>query len=98
MSRYSVQGRRWRKVCATVRERDGETCQECGATEDLTVDHIIPVSTFTTADLAAGRQYDLDNLRVLCRSCNGRKQDRLRPRATWFNPRFFDETAGSART
>lgn len=38
-------------------------CAHCGATSDLTVDHIIPRS------LAGGVQ-------TLCRRCNGRKADR----------------------
>ena len=39
-------------------------CEECGATEDLTADHIVP--------LARGGD-PLGKLRVLCRSCNSRR-------------------------
>ncbi|WP_226995885.1 HNH endonuclease [Gordonia phthalatica] len=42
-------------------------CSACGATEDLTVDHIQPLHL--RPDLA----YTLTNLDVLCRSCNGAK-------------------------
>jgi DNA-directed RNA polymerase subunit RPC12/RpoP len=45
--------------------RDGYRCLECGAREDLSVDHIQPVSKGGTDDAA--------NLRTLCRSCNSRK-------------------------
>ncbi|WP_376740516.1 HNH endonuclease signature motif containing protein [Gordonia paraffinivorans] len=45
-------------------------CSTCGAREDLTVDHKIPLTE--RPDLA----YDLDNLDVLCRSCNSAKADR----------------------
>jgi 5-methylcytosine-specific restriction endonuclease McrA len=40
-------------------------CSLCGATSDLTVDHIIP--------LKRGGETRLDNYRVLCRSCNSRR-------------------------
>ena len=49
-------------------ERDGLTCAECGTVENLTVDHILPLSK--------GGTDDLDNLRLLCRSCNSKKGDR----------------------
>lgn len=46
-------------------ERDGARCYYCGATESLCVDHIVP--------RARGGTNDLDNLQLLCRSCNSRK-------------------------
>lgn len=48
-----------------VFERDGYTCQECGAHRDLTLDHVIPESRNGATDAA--------NLRTLCRTCNSRK-------------------------
>jgi 5-methylcytosine-specific restriction endonuclease McrA len=45
--------------------RDGAACVHCGADEDLTIDHIIPV--------AAGGTDDPANLQVLCRRCNSAK-------------------------
>lgn len=45
--------------------RDGRRCVECSATEDLTLDHIYPWSL--------GGPDTVENLRVLCRSCNSRK-------------------------
>lgn len=56
-------------VMARVYARDEFTCQECGATEDLTLDHIKPWSL--------GGPDTVENLRVLCRPCNSRKGDRL---------------------
>lgn len=49
--------------------RDGRVCDECGATDDLSIDHRIPESK--------GGGDDLGNLRVLCRPCNSRKGARL---------------------
>ena len=54
---------------AYVFERDHHKCQKCGATEDLTIDHIIP--------LALGGSNDLSNFHTLCQSCNSSKGNRL---------------------
>ena len=48
--------------------RDGHCCQEWAATNDLTIDHIMPITK--------GGTDELDNLRILCRPCNSRKKDR----------------------
>ena len=84
-----MRGRRWRALAAEIRDRDGHTCQQCGATKDLTVDHVRPVAAMTAEDLAAGAAYEPSNLRTLCRSCNARKGDRTEPVGSWFNRRFF---------
>lgn len=54
-------------------KRDNNCCVNCGAKEDLTVDHIISV-------YKAAKNLDLlnilnteDNLQTLCKSCNSRK-------------------------
>lgn len=55
-----------------VISRDESKCQYCRkplAEEEITLDHIIPVSR--------GGTNDSDNLCVACRSCNGKKKDRL---------------------
>lgn len=52
---------------AHVLRRDGK-CRACGATEDLTLDHIIPRSK--------GGTDDEENLQALCRSCNSGKNNR----------------------
>jgi 5-methylcytosine-specific restriction endonuclease McrA len=52
-----------------ILERDGNLCLKCGATEDLTVDHIVPV--------ILGGLTNPDNLRTLCRACNSSKGSKL---------------------
>ena len=49
----------WRKTSRDLRAQQ-PYCSQCGATQDLTVDHITPRTT-------------TDGLDVLCRTCNSRK-------------------------
>lgn len=51
---------------ALVMERDEHACAQCGATDELQIDHIIPVSK--------GGPTDEDNLQVLCGDCNRKKR------------------------
>lgn len=44
-------------------------CVDCGTREDLTIDHVVPLS--------AGGTNDLANLAVRCRACNSRKGPRM---------------------
>lgn len=52
-------GRRWQQL-SLFKRANQRWCEECGATEDLTTDHVVAGS------LAGGVQ-------VLCRRCNSRK-------------------------
>ena len=54
------------EVRDAVRERDGHKCQGCGTMENIEIDHIIPVSR--------GGNGEMENLRLLCRSCNRKKR------------------------
>ena len=59
--------RAWEKRAAKVK-RAQPYCSVCGATEDLTVDHIVPK--------ARGGSDEPDNLRTLCRRHNSAKGGR----------------------
>lgn len=48
-----------------LRLRDGEVCKNCGAMEDLTIDHVTPLSK--------GGSTELHNLQFLCNDCNNKK-------------------------
>ena len=52
-----------------ILEKFNHKCNYCGFTDELEIDHIIPVSK--------GGRADEDNLQVLCRHCNRKKKDRL---------------------
>jgi len=51
-----------------VLRRDTFTCQYCGASEELTLDHVMPRSR--------GGRHNWDNVVTACRACNQRKGDR----------------------
>ena len=54
-----------RETREAVFYRDGMACLKCGATESLSLDHVIP--------LASGGDNGIDNLQTLCKSCNSAK-------------------------
>lgn len=47
----------------------GSKCNICGSTEDLEVDHIIPISK--------GGRNTKSNVQVLCSTCNLNKRDKI---------------------
>ena len=65
--------KRNRKIPASHRKqvlvRDQYQCQYCGDTNAITVDHIFP--------FARGGGHEIENLQVLCKSCNQKKSDTL---------------------
>ena len=52
-----------------VWQRDGGKCTQCGSTSYLEFDHIIPHTK--------GGANTLENVQLLCRSCNLKKSDRI---------------------
>ena len=64
--------RKWegesKRITPLVLMRDKNTCRICGSTNNLTIDHITPISQ--------GGGNDMDNLQVLCGSCNSKKGGR----------------------
>lgn len=76
----------WRDARAMARKILEPVCTLCHADlvgADFTIDHIVPPS-----QTGGKPNHDLSNLQALCRSCNGRKQDRYLVRTTWINPRW----------
>ena len=59
----------WRRLREAIFERDGRKCSYCGATEDLAVDHVVPLSR--------GGTNDPGNLTPACKPCNSSKRDKL---------------------
>ncbi|MEV5080319.1 HNH endonuclease signature motif containing protein [Streptomyces sp. NPDC056159] len=59
----------WEKIRA-IAIRQQPYCSFCGTDKDLTGDHIHP--------LKEGGQNVIENVRVLCRSCNTRRENDLR--------------------
>lgn len=60
-----VRGRKSFKAARAQLLASQQSCLACGTTEQLTADHIKPLS--------AGGSHDIENLQVLCRRCNAKK-------------------------
>jgi 5-methylcytosine-specific restriction endonuclease McrA len=56
-------------IMAIVFDRDQGRCVVCGSADELQFDHIVPHSK--------GGADTIENLRVLCRACNGKRGNRF---------------------
>jgi 5-methylcytosine-specific restriction endonuclease McrA len=61
-------GAKSRQLFSDLVVRDGPTCKHCGTSQNLTIDHIFPVYW--------GGTNSMDNLQLLCKSCNSKKGTR----------------------
>jgi hypothetical protein len=66
MSNKGQYDHNWRKIRASILQRDGFICTYCGR-HAQSVDHIIPLSK--------GGTNDPDNLTAACNTCNSSKRD-----------------------
>ncbi|MGD7734137.1 HNH endonuclease [Propionibacteriaceae bacterium G57] len=98
MAKNTIRDRRFYEVTTpAVMQRDGYQCVACGATDDLTVDHVKPVDLFTEDDWAGDLGHDIDQCVTLCRSCNSTKGARTKFRLTWYSRRWFPDGLGFLR-
>jgi len=66
MALDKLNSRRYKAQRERVFNRDGRVCAKCGTDEgEMHIDHIIPRKV--------GGDHSMDNLQVLCKSCNLRK-------------------------
>jgi 5-methylcytosine-specific restriction enzyme A len=78
-------GADWQRLSTLARSRQ-PWCSICGATQDLTTDHRNPATR-------GMRGVTLADVQVLCRRCNGSKQDKQGPKPIAKpRPRFSRQT------
>lgn len=66
---------KWKACREAVFTRDGYSCSYCGVIEDVMhIDHKLPRSLYKHL------QYDLENLQVLCQTCNCSKNNKVKTR------------------
>ena len=58
-----------KKIRKIILARNNHMCCLCGSLENLTLDHIVPVSK--------GGMNNVSNLQTLCKSCNSKKSNKL---------------------
>lgn len=66
-SQAFVRTEQWKKLRSQAIDKYGRKCMKCGSEDDVQVDHIKPKSLYPELALA------LDNLQILCWSCNKAK-------------------------
>ena len=87
MSRHSSRGKEWERIRQVVLANFGYQCigmypAICEVDQHLSVDHIIAKNN--------GGTDDIENLQVLCRRCNSKKQDKEQSvQKSWFSKKYF---------
>lgn len=61
---------RWKAFSKRLR-RASPFCETCGSVEDLSVDHLLPVSDYPELEYAE------ENCRILCKPCNGKRGNKF---------------------
>lgn len=56
---------------------ENSVCKRCGTKDNLTLDHIVPISYLENFGLDVFAMIDEENFEILCRRCNQFKGDRL---------------------
>lgn len=77
----------WKQARALAKKILDSRCVVCHKElegSDWTIDHIHPPSV--TGGIP---DHSIDNLQSMCRSCNGRKQDKHMIRTDWKNSKWF---------
>ena len=64
------QTKEWKKKSAVFRKRN-PICANCKSTDNLTVDHILPISKYPELF------WEQSNWRTLCNMCNASKKDKI---------------------
>lgn len=83
------------KTLKSVIKRDGGVCKNCGSINELTIDHIVPISFLEMMGINRKYSYSFKkhghNLQILCRKCNALKSyrfdwtdERTRPLIDWY--------------
>lgn len=80
LRRKKIVGSSRKSLKIKILERDGSKCRECSRVNNLTLDHVIPLSE--------GGLHEEENLQILCQICHEKKnkKDNKEP-----NKRFFKE-------
>lgn len=81
------QSKEWKAARKLAKQHLDPHCILCGKDlegSDYTIDHIVPPK-----DTGGIPNHDLTNLQAMCRSCNGRKQDRKLVRVPWLNQKWL---------
>jgi 5-methylcytosine-specific restriction endonuclease McrA len=61
------------KTIKNIMERDGARCVICGRTDNLTIDHRIPIITNGNGFMMINGDNDESNLQIMCKTCNQKK-------------------------